>query len=80
MQVINPLFTVFATLQAEYSKEGFSFIPIHPGWVETDMESQLGTPPLKPTESVKSILDVLHKHKAGDEIKLLDFDRTIVPW
>jgi len=71
---------LFATFARDFKAEGISFIPIHPGWVETDLGNKLGKPPLTPAVSIKAVLEIIHKHKAGEEVKLLNYDGTTFPW
>jgi len=58
-----------------------AFIPIHPGWVDTDMGRLGGTPAVKPHESAKGVLNVTEKSTLEDSgKKLFNYDGTIIPW
>jgi len=59
-----------------------AFVPIHPGWVDTDGGRVAGDkPPVKPEESIKGVLSVIEKVTLADSgKKLLVFDGTTLPW
>ncbi len=84
---------VFATYSASkaalnlyvraYAKEvpEIAFASVHPGWVDTDMGRNGGTPPLKPLESAQGILEqvgALTLADAGN--KFVDYAGTTLTW
>ena len=62
--------------------EGFTVIPMHPGWVDT----ALGNPgsayqgAMPPSESAKGIAKVVMGLKQSDSGKFFQFDGTNMPW
>jgi NAD(P)-dependent dehydrogenase (short-subunit alcohol dehydrogenase family) len=67
-----------ATLANELRPQGFTCIVLHPGWVQTDM----GGPnaPLKPAQSISSLLKVVDGLKPADSGKYFSYDGQILPW
>lgn len=66
------------SLHNELKGEGFSCVVVHPGWVQTDM----GGPnaPLKPEESVSSLIRLIDKLSTSDSGKFFNYDGSILPW
>jgi NAD(P)-dependent dehydrogenase (short-subunit alcohol dehydrogenase family) len=66
------------SLHHELKGEGFACVVVHPGWVQTDM----GGPnaPLKPDQSVASLIALIDKLVAGDSGKFFNYDGTTLPW
>ncbi|KAI9016639.1 hypothetical protein DFJ74DRAFT_634863 [Hyaloraphidium curvatum] len=58
--------------------EGFIVVPIHPGWVSTDMGGP--TAPVSPEQSVKGMLDVVESLGEGDNGRFRSFDGGELPW
>jgi NAD(P)-dependent dehydrogenase (short-subunit alcohol dehydrogenase family) len=58
--------------------DGVIMVPIHPGWVQTDM----GGPnaPLKPPESVKGMREVIAGLKLSDTGRFYDYAGKELPW
>jgi NAD(P)-dependent dehydrogenase (short-subunit alcohol dehydrogenase family) len=58
--------------------DGVIVVPIHPGWVQTDM----GGPnaPLKPPESVSGMRKVIADLKLSDSGRFLDYAGKELPW
>jgi len=57
------------------------FIPLHPGWVDTDMGRSGGQqPPLTPAESIKGIISVIAKLNLEQSGKYLQYNGEILPW
>lgn len=56
------------------------FIPLHPGWVDTDMGSGLGKPPLTPAQSISSMRKVISSSKAEHSAVFVDFENKPLPW
>jgi len=60
---------------------GIAFLPIHPGWVDTDMgRASGGKPPLVPEESIKGILSVVEKATLENSGKFVQWDGKPLPW
>ncbi|KAK9235502.1 hypothetical protein V1525DRAFT_409746 [Lipomyces kononenkoae] len=61
----------------ELNSSGFIVIPIHPGAVQTEMNSkgQIDT-----EESVTKMLDVVDAVSAKDDFVLRSYDGSVVPW
>jgi NAD(P)-dependent dehydrogenase (short-subunit alcohol dehydrogenase family) len=66
------------SLAAELRSEKFICIPIHPGWVQTDMGGPGAT--LTPAESVAGIRKVIERLKPEDSGKFWSFDGSSLPW
>ncbi|PBK59970.1 NAD(P)-binding protein, partial [Armillaria solidipes] len=64
----------------ELKEEGFVVVPMHPGWVATDMGSLAGEGGMQPSVSAKSIVDVVEGLKKDDNAKFFRFDGTLMPW
>jgi NAD(P)-dependent dehydrogenase (short-subunit alcohol dehydrogenase family) len=66
------------SIAAELAAEHFICIPIHPGWVRTDM----GGPnaPLTVEESVAGIRKVVEGLKPSDSGKFWSYDGSNLPW
>jgi len=59
---------------------GIAHIPIHPGWVETDAGSSFGKPPLSVEQSIKGVLNEVHKATLETSGKFVVYDGTTLPW
>ncbi len=66
------------TLAAELRSEGFICIPLHPGWVQTDMGGPNAH--LTPEESVRGMRKVIDNLKPADSGKFFDHDGSNLPW
>jgi len=71
--------------QRELAKEGFTVIPIDPGWVDTDMGRLTGADVLKEggisaEESISGMLKVIASVKKGDTVRFLDWKGGECPW
>ncbi|KAF5382270.1 hypothetical protein D9757_008945 [Collybiopsis confluens] len=68
----------------ELSKEGFTVLPIDPGWVDTDMGRLAGDPIQEggnpPEISIKGMLEAINSVKPDDEIRIIDYSGTVIPW
>lgn len=71
---------VTANLALELKKDGVTVISMHPGWVDTDMGSAVGKPPLNVEQSIVGQLKVIHGLKVEDNGKFYQFDGTTLPW
>ncbi|KAK9365392.1 hypothetical protein V1509DRAFT_383848 [Lipomyces kononenkoae] len=61
----------------ELNSSGFSVIPIHPGFVMTDM-NPIGQ--IDPEESATKMLDVVDGVSAKDDFVLRSYDGSVIPW
>jgi NAD(P)-dependent dehydrogenase (short-subunit alcohol dehydrogenase family) len=66
------------TLAAELRSEGFICIPMHPGWVQTDMGGPSAH--LTPEESVTGMRKVIEQLKPADSGKFFEYDGSNPPW
>ncbi|PVH73909.1 NAD(P)-binding protein [Cadophora sp. DSE1049] len=64
----------------ELQNQSFTVVPIHPGWVATDMGNIAGSGGMKVEDSVKGILQVVANLKVEDGAKFFKYDGTILPW
>lgn len=65
-------------LHNELSKaEGFTVVPIHPGWVATDMGGEGGMPVTKSVEGIKKVVLGL---KLEDSAKFYNWDGSLIEW
>jgi len=65
----------------ELREEGFVFISMSPGHVNTDMGSTGGRkPPLEVPESINGMLQVIEKLTRADNGKFLQWDGSELPW
>ena len=66
------------SLAIDLKGEGFVVLPLHPGWVLTDMG---GPGALIDTRtSVSGLLKLIQKCPAGDSGKFLAYDGKHIPW
>jgi len=70
------------TSSAAIENPGIAFIPLSPGWVDTDMGSHGGkfSPPLKVADSAKGILSVTDKLTLEGSGKFVSYDGSYLPW
>lgn len=68
------------TLSFDYPQ--INFLPLHPGWVATDMGKRGGNPPVQPPQSITGMLDVMTSHCVQEESgkAMWGFDNTQIPW
>eukprot|EP00026_Physarum_polycephalum_P015960 Phypoly_transcript_16772.p1 GENE.Phypoly_transcript_16772~~Phypoly_transcript_16772.p1 ORF type:complete len:249 (+),score=29.38 Phypoly_transcript_16772:53-799(+) len=74
-----------AMLAITHRGDGITFIAMHPGLVETDMYKKLDfktpTEPAMSTEqSVKAMLETVHKLTFADSGKFIRWDGRVIPW
>jgi hypothetical protein len=67
-------------LDNELNDDGFAVIPIHPGWVATDMDNAFGEGAILVDESVAGMLKAIESLRHGDSTKYLQYDGQEVPW
>lgn len=63
-----------------HAAENFTVIPIHPGWVDTDMGRIAGDGGMPPEKSAAGIIGVLQKLKLNDSATFFSYDGTTLPW
>jgi len=79
------------SLSKQYAEEGITFVPVHPGEVDTDMmRAALGTNKqlieeaakltVSPEVSVRSQLEVYHKLTFADSGKFINYKGESLPW
>lgn len=64
----------------ELHGEGFVVVPIHPGWVATEMGNVAGGGGMPVEDSVKGIMKVVDSLKLEDSAKFFAIDGTELPW
>lgn len=67
-------------LHNELHDQGFTVVPLHPGWVATDMGNAGGSGAMPVPESARGILDVLEKLKHEDSAKFYAWNGSTLPW
>ncbi|KAJ2983955.1 hypothetical protein NQ176_g315 [Zarea fungicola] len=63
-----------------HDSEGFTVVPIHPGWVNTDMGRIAGDGGMPPSKSAAGILSVIEKLKPQDSATFYNYDGTVLPY
>lgn len=64
----------------ELHHQGFTVIPLHPGWVATEMGNLGGSGGMSVNESAKAVLNVIGKLKPEDSAKFFSYDGSTLPW
>ncbi|KAJ7154567.1 hypothetical protein C8R46DRAFT_1117761 [Mycena filopes] len=64
----------------ELGDEGFTVVPVHPGWVATDMGNAHGPGGMPPTTSAKAILKLVDGLTPKDSATFYQFDGEKMPW
>lgn len=64
----------------ELNGDGFTVVPVHPGWVNTDMGKIAGDGGMQPAVSAKGIVDLTLRLKTEDSAKFFMWDGSILPW
>jgi NAD(P)-dependent dehydrogenase (short-subunit alcohol dehydrogenase family) len=67
-------------LHNELSEEGFTVVPIHPGWVATDMGNISGSGGMPVAKSASGILKVIGSLKPSDSATFYNWDGSVLPW
>ena len=65
-------------LAIELKPRGITAVVLHPGWVKTDMGGAAA--PLRPTESVTGLRQVISGLRLADSGSFLDYTGATVPW
>lgn len=63
-----------------HESDGFTVVPIHPGWVATDMGRLSGDGGMPPSKSAAGILSVVRKLKPQDSATFYNYDGKVLPW
>ena len=66
------------TLAVDFGKQGLTFVVMHPGYVQTDMNEGQGN--ITPTESATGLLRVISALDARDNGKFYDWQGKELPW
>ncbi|KAJ3334305.1 hypothetical protein HDU93_008023 [Gonapodya sp. JEL0774] len=66
------------TLARTLKPEGFTVVPLHPGWVQTELGGKNAQ--ITPEESISGMLKVIEGLKIEDSGKFLQHDGTGLPW
>ncbi|KAJ7512368.1 hypothetical protein B0H11DRAFT_1950869 [Mycena galericulata] len=64
----------------ELQKEAFTVVPIHPGWVATDMGNQHGVGGMPPETSAKAIVKLVAGLTPKESATFYKFDGEKMPW
>lgn len=70
----------------ELHDDGFTIIPLHPGWVATDMGNSVSgmdkvdNKPISVAESASGIINVIKNLKPEDSATFFSYDGSHVPW
>jgi NAD(P)-dependent dehydrogenase (short-subunit alcohol dehydrogenase family) len=64
----------------ELRDRGFTVVPLHPGWVATDMGNLGGDGAMPVEESVRAILTVVQSLIKEDSAKFLSYDGSVLQW
>jgi NAD(P)-dependent dehydrogenase (short-subunit alcohol dehydrogenase family) len=64
----------------ELHGQGFTVVPLHPGWVATEMGNLAGPGAMSVEESVNAVLKVVRNLKLEDSAKFLTYNQEILPW
>ncbi|XP_056357000.1 C-factor-like [Oenanthe melanoleuca] len=63
-----------------YKEHGILCVALHPGWVQTDLGSAVGKPPVTVDDSVQGMLKVLSSLSEKDTGTFLDWEGKVIPW
>jgi len=74
----SALNSINKTFAADYGKLGMTFVVMHPGYVQTDMNDGQGS--ITPDESAAGILKVATGLDAADNGKFYDWQGNELPW
>ncbi|KAJ7753847.1 hypothetical protein B0H16DRAFT_1544126 [Mycena metata] len=64
----------------ELKDEGFTVVPVHPGWVATDMGNTHGPGGMPPATSAKAILKLVDGLTPKESATFYKFDGDTMPW
>lgn len=71
---------VAVQLHNELMGEGFTVVPVHPGWVATDMGNLSGDGAMPIEKSADGLLTLVRSLKKEDSGKFFNWDSTPLPW
>jgi len=66
------------TFAVDYGKQGMTFVVMHPGYVQTDMNEGQGS--ITPAESAAGLVSVIRGLGAADTGKFYDWQGNELPW
>ena len=74
----SALNSINKTFAVDYGKQGVSFVVIHPGYVQTDMNEGQGN--ITPDQSAAGLMKVITGLDASDNGKFYDWEGNDLPW
>ena len=72
---VNRLMTGLAT---EFRPQGVTIVPLHPGWVKTDMAGDVAD--ITPEDSAEGVVDTIANMTIADTGKFLKWTGDVHPW
>lgn len=63
-----------------HESDGFTVVPIHPGWVSTDMGRIAGDGGMPVSKSAAGIINVVNNLTPQDSAKFYNYDGSTLPW
>jgi len=74
----SALNSINKTFAVDYGKQGVTFVVMHPGYVQTDMNDGQGN--ITPTQSAVGLMTVITGLDASDNGKFYDWQGNELPW
>uniref|UniRef100_A0A0B8RQU0 Putative oxidoreductase C663.06c n=1 Tax=Philothamnus irregularis TaxID=1899461 RepID=A0A0B8RQU0_9SAUR len=62
------------------AKDEILCVALHPGWIETDMASSMGSPPLTTEQSLQAILNTLGRLSEKNTGTFVNWEGNLIPW
>ena len=69
---------LISTLASEWKADGLIAVPVHPGWVQTDMGGANAS--LKPAESIAGLRKTIAGLTPETSGQFFNYDGTVLPW
>ena len=70
--------SITRTFAVDYGKQGMTFVTMHPGYVQTDMNDGQGN--ITPTQSAVGLINVITGLDTSDNGKFYDWQGKELPW